>query len=292
MARTTLGDTAAATGAGTATLGQNLAVLWAVMRKEWLIHLRYPMNLIMRFVEPLMWMAPVYFLGMSFSEDGQALGFAGTTGTSDFVAYILLGTVVGSYISAVFWGMGFSLKQEMEQGTLESLWLTPNSRLWLLIGRSTVSVLITGLNTVSVMLGAYFLFGFEIGGSIVQALLILVPTVIGLYGFGIAYAGIVLYLREANTLTDVGNYFIGLLSGEHFPVTSLPKVLFIAGLTLPMTYAIDALRTLLLQTTPIVALPISIGIIVASMFAFMFVGNKVFERIDAKVRSLGTLSTH
>lgn len=270
----------------------NLAVLGAVMRKEWLIHLRYPLNLVMRFVEPLMWMAPVYFLGLSFSENGQAVGFAGTTGTNDFIAYILLGTVVGSYVSAVFWGIGFSLKQEMEQGTLESLWLTPNSRLWLLIGRSTIGVLITGLNTVSVMIGAYFLFGFQMGDGIGKALLILVPTVIGLYGFGIAYAGVVLLLRDANTLTDIGNYFLGLLSGEDFPLTSLPKALLILGMTLPTTYAIDLLRTLLLGTEPLVAVPVAIAVIVGSMVLFIAGGRFVFERIDAKVRRMGTLATH
>src|SRR5690625_1518547 len=268
------------------------AVLGAVMRKEWLIHLRYPLNLVMRFVEPLMWMAPVYFLGLSFSEGGQALGFAGTTGTKDFIAYILLGTVVGSYVSAVFWGIGFSLKQEMEQGTLESLWLTPNSRLWLLVGRSTIGVLITGINTVSVMVGAYFLFGFQMGDAIGKALLILVPTVIGLYGFGIAYAGVVLMLRDANTLTDIGDYLLGLLSGQDFPLTSLPKALLIAGMTLPMTYAIDLLRTLLLGTEPLVAVPGAVAIIIGSMVLFILGGRIVLERIDARVRRMGTVATH
>src|SRR5690606_40227745 len=84
----------------------------------------------MRIVQPVMWVAPVYFMGVSFSVDGEAVGFAASTGTSEFLAFILLGSVVSSYVSAVLWGIGFSLKQEMEQGTLESLWLTPNSRLW------------------------------------------------------------------------------------------------------------------------------------------------------------------
>lgn len=271
---------------------QNMAVLWAVVRKEWLIHTRYPMNLIMRFVEPLMWMTPVYFLGMSFSENGQAVGFAGSTGTNDFIGYILLGSVVGSYVSAVFWGLGFSLKQEMEQGTLESVWLTPNSRLWLLVGRSVIGVVITGLNTISVMVAAYFLFGFQIGDAIGKALLILVPTVIGLYGLGIAYAGVVLLLRDANTLTDIGSYMLNLLSGQDFPVTSLPKALLVVGMTLPMTYAIDLLRTLLLNTEPLVAVPISVAVIAGSTVVFLAVGRRVFRRIDAKVRRMGTLATH
>lgn len=267
-------------------------VLWAVIRKEWRVFLRYPLNAVMRIVEPIMWLVPVYFMGVSFSVDGEAVGFAASAGTSDFLAFILLGSVVSSYVSAVLWGMGFSLKQEMEQGTLESLWLTPNSRLWLLVGRSTVSVLITGLNTVGVMVVAYFLFGFEITGSIAAALVVLVPMVIALYGFGIAYAGIVLYLRDANTLSDMGGYVLQLVTGVNFPVTALPRALMVVGMALPMTYAIDAMRALLIDARPLVAVPASFAIVIVSMVAFLVLGRVVFERIDARVRTMGTLSTH
>lgn len=271
---------------------QDWHVLWAVVKKEWQVFLRYPLNAVMRIVEPIMWLVPVYFMGMSFSVDGQAVGFAAYTGTSNFLTFILLGSVVSSYVSAVLWGIGFSLKHEMEQGTLESLWLTPNSRLWLLVGRSTVSVLITGLNTIGVGLVAYFLFGFEITGSILAALAVLFPMIIALYGFGIAYAGIVLYLREANALSDMGDYVLQMLSGVNFPITTLPKGLMILGLALPMTYAIDAMRALLIGSTPLVAVPISFGTVIASMLVFLMLGRSVFDRIDRKVRTLGTLSTH
>lgn len=271
---------------------QDWHVLWAVVKKEWQVFLRYPLNAVMRIVEPIMWLVPVYFMGMSFSVDGQAVGFAAYTGTSNFLTFILLGSVVSSYVSAVLWGIGFSLKHEMEQGTLESLWLTPNSRLWLLVGRSTVSVLITGLNTIGVGLVAYFLFGFEITGSILAALAVLFPMIVALYGFGIAYAGIVLYLREANALSDMGGYVLQMLSGVNFPITTLPKGLMILGLALPMTYAIDAMRALLIGSTPLVAVPISFGIVIASMLVFLMLGRSVFDRIDRKVRTLGTLSTH
>ena len=271
---------------------QDWRVLWAVVRKEWRVFLRYPLNAVMRIVQPLMWLAPVYFMGLSFSVDGEPVGFAASTGTSDFIAFLLLGNVVSSYVSAVLWGIGFSLKQEMVQGTLESLWLTPNSRLWLLVGRSTVSVLITGLNTIGVGIVVYFLFGFEVTGSIAAALLVLVPMVIGLYGFGVAYAGIVLYLREANTLSDVGGYVLELLTGVNFPVTALPRALMVVGLALPMTYAIDAMRALLLGTRPLVAVPVAFAIVIVAMAGFLWLGRAVFDRIDARVRALGTLSTH
>src|SRR5690606_36696082 len=182
---------------------------------------------------------------------------------------------------AVLWGIGFSLKQEMEQGTLESLWLTPNSRLWLLVGRSTVSVLITGRNTIGVGIVVYFLFGCEVTGSIAAALLVLVPMVIGLYGFGVAYAGIVLYLREANTLSDVGGYVLQRLTGVNCPAHAMPRTLMVVGLALPMTYSIDAMWALLLGTRPLVAVSLSFAIFIVAMAAFLWLGRSVFDRIDA-----------
>lgn len=271
---------------------QDWHVLWAVIRKEWRVFLRYPLNAVMRIVEPVMWLVPVYFMGVAFSDGGRMTGFEAFTGTGNFLAFILLGNVVSSYVSAVLWGIGFSLKQEMEQGTLESLWLTPNSRLWLLVGRSTISIFITALNTVGVGLVAYWLFGFEITGSLAAALVILIPMVIALYGFGIAYAGVVLYLRDANTLSDMGSYVLQLLSGVNFPVTALPRALMVVGLALPMTYAIDAMRTLVVGSAPLVSVPVSFAIVIVSMVVFLVVGRTVFDRIDRKVRTLGTLSTH
>jgi ABC-2 type transport system permease protein len=271
---------------------QDWYVLWAIVRKEWRIFSRYPLNALLRIADPLIWLTPVYFMSLSFSVNGRAPGFEAFTGTHNFLAFILLGNIVGSYISAVLWNMGFSLKQEMEQGTLESLWLTPNSPWLHLIGRSTVSVLVTGLNTLGVWLAAYLLFGFEITSALGPALLVLIPMVIALYGFGIAYAGIVLYLRDAVTLSDIGTYTLQILSGINFPVTALPRPLMIVGLTLPMTYAIDAIRALLIGTTPLVAIEVSLAIVLISMFVFLILGRVVFERIDTRVRKMGTLSTH
>ena len=68
-----------------------------------------------RCFQPLIWLTPVYFMGQVFSINGQAQGFAGYSGTTDYVSFILLGTAL-QFIIAVFWGMGYSLKQDMDCG--------------------------------------------------------------------------------------------------------------------------------------------------------------------------------
>ena len=82
----------------------------AIARKDWLHFVRYPLNAFFRMFEPLIWLTPVYFLGKSFATPRGNSGFAAYTGTGDYMSFILLGTVLSNYVAAVFWGMGFSLK--------------------------------------------------------------------------------------------------------------------------------------------------------------------------------------
>ena len=82
-------------------------------------------------------------MGLTFSVKGEALGFAGYSGTTDYMSFVVLGAALHNFITAVFWGMGYSLKQDMDAGVLESNWLAPVPRLLLLVGRTFTSILIT-----------------------------------------------------------------------------------------------------------------------------------------------------
>src|SRR4026209_439437 len=102
-----------------------LRAVLAIAKKDWLHFFRYPLNALFRVIEPIAWLTPVYFLGRSFAGAGGSSGFASYTGSGDVMSFILVGTVLSSYVAAVFWGMGFALKTEMDSGVLESNWMTP-----------------------------------------------------------------------------------------------------------------------------------------------------------------------
>src|SRR3989304_5711721 len=107
------------------TLLSHLRALYALIRKDWKQYWRYPLNAVSSVFQPLIWIAPVYFMGQAFSVNGKALGFSQYSGTTDFMSFILLGTVLESFINAGFWGMGYALKNDMDSGVMESNWLTP-----------------------------------------------------------------------------------------------------------------------------------------------------------------------
>lgn len=270
----------------------HLRAVLAIARKDWLHFVRYPLNAVFRIVQPLMWLTPIYFLGKSFAGGGANAGFAAYAGTSDYMSFILVGAVLSNYVSAVFWGMGYALKSEMDSGVLESNWMVPVPRPLLLAGQTLASLAISTVTGAGVLvLGAIF-FGFKIGGNLVPAVLVLLPMLIALYGFGFAFAGIVLLLKDANTLVDVSDFVVSQLSGSQFPVQVLPRFILPVALLIPLTYGYDAVRAYLLGTRSLLPLHSEIGILVAFMGVMVVLGYAVFKRVERRCRTLGLIGTH
>ncbi|MEN4042179.1 MAG: hypothetical protein ROW39_07540, partial [Anaerolineaceae bacterium] len=86
----------------------------AIAIKDWKQYWRYPLNAISAVLQPIVWLTPAYFMGLAFSTDGEAHGFAGYSGTTDYMSFILIGMALSNFIMAVFWGMGYALKSDMD----------------------------------------------------------------------------------------------------------------------------------------------------------------------------------
>lgn len=274
------------------SLKTQLRALFVIARKDWKVFWRYPLNAASNIFQPIIWITPIYFMGKAFSTNGQALGFAAYSGTGDYMSFILLGTVLSNFILTVFWGMGYALKQDMDAGVLESNWLTPVSRLLILVGRTLTSLLTTAITSLIMLVLAGALFGFKPTGNTFAALLTALPMLVGLYGFGFAFAALVLLMREANTLVDVSSFLVQGFSGTTFPVQSLPSWLAPVALALPLTYGLDAVRGWLLHTKTILPLNVEIVLLIVFMFVMLWFGSWVFYRVERRVRTLGTLGQH
>jgi ABC-2 type transport system permease protein len=273
-------------------IASHLRALWAIARKDWHTYWRYPLNAVSSVFQPIIWLTPVYFMGQAFSIGGKAVGFAGYSGTTDYMSFILIGTAISNFINAVFWGMGYSLKNDMDAGVLESNWLAPVPRPLLLVGRTFTSLIITAITSLIMLALAALIFGFHPNGSALNAFLTVLPMLIGLYGFGFAFAALVMIMREANTMVDVSAFLVGIFSGSDFPVNALPRWLLPISLALPLTYGFDAVRGWLLNTRTLLPLQLEILILVVFMFVMIWLGLAAFNGLERRVRQRGTLGQH
>ena len=281
----------------TASLAQpswrsNLRAIYAVTAKDWRQYWRYPLNAVSHVLQPIVWLTPIYFMGAAFSVNGKALGFAGYSGTTDYISFILIGTVLSNFINSVFWGMGYALKNDMDSGVLESNWLAPIQRPILLIGHTLTNLFVTTMTSLIMLAIGALLFGFQVNGNTLTAVLIAIPMLLGLYGFGFMFAAIVMVMREANTLTDVGSFLVQIFSGADFPVTVLPKWLLPIALILPLTYGFDAVRGVLINTTTLLPIVLEYVVMLIFMAAMIVIGLAAFRRLERYVRQRGTLGMH
>ena len=274
------------------TLASHTRALFALISKDWKQYWRYPLNAVSSVFHPLIWIAPVYFMGLAFSTNGKALGFAQYSGTTDFMSFILLGTVLENFINAVFWGMGYALKNDMDSGVMESNWLTPIPRLLILVGHSVTNLIVTAITSTGMLFFGGLVFGFHPTGDVLKAFVPILPMMIGLYGFGFAFAALVMLMREANSMVDMSSFLVQIFSGSNFPVNALPRFLLPVALALPLTYGLDSVRAHLIGTNPILPLNLEMALLVVFMFVMLWVGIASFRSLERRVRILGTLGQH
>ncbi|MBU3142728.1 ABC transporter permease [Clostridium sp. CF012] len=267
-----------------------------VFRSRFLIsmkmYFRYPINFIMTLLDPLMWLTPFYFMGKTFSSNGSISGFERYTGNSDFMGYLVVGYIISAYVSTVFWTMGFSLKEEMREGVLESNWSAPVNRIVLMVSKSLFQFCATTFEVILTGIVCHFAFGFTINSNILQFLAFLIPGIIGMMGLGMAVAAAVLIAKEANGIIDITSSMVSAMSGSYFPIKVMPKFFVFISLSLPLTYIYDSSRAILINQVPLFSLRTEYFIILIGMIIFCIIGSWIFMRVEKKCRSLGILGTH
>ncbi|MCM1989720.1 ABC transporter permease [Oceanirhabdus seepicola] len=256
------------------------------------MYTRYPVNFIMSFIQPLIWLAPFYFMGKAFSSGGDLVGFQKFTGTSDYIGFLVVGFMVSGYVSAVFWSMGFSIKEEMRQGVLVSNWTAPVSRISLLISKSLYYFFTTTIEVITTMIICHFAFGFTINGNILSAIIFFIPGMIAMIGLGLIVGSLVLLAKNANPIIDMTNFLIGGLSGSYFPIKVLGRGVMFISLGIPLTYVYDGMRALLLKQKSLYPLRIEIMILLISAILFWCIGILVFNKVEKSARNKGLLSEH
>jgi ABC-2 type transport system permease protein len=265
----------------------------AIARKELRIFLRYRLNAVNHVLQPLYQiLIPGILLGATFAVTGEAVGFAETAGTSDVVGYLFLGMLALTLTSAGFWGVAYSIKMELDAGTLEPGWLTPTRRETFVIGMTLAGVVTATVTTVILVAVGIWLFGAELAPTLGIALPILALTAVGVLGIGYLIGAIVLRMREGNFFVDATDFIFVGLSGAAFPILVLPEGVRWISYLLPTTHALDLVRVASLGTPPLLPVPVEWLMLALTSFGFVAVGRWAWLSTEHRLRVRGTLGQH
>ncbi|MHA2245625.1 MAG: ABC transporter permease [Candidatus Hodarchaeales archaeon] len=273
-----------------------LFTIRAIVYKN-IIHMsRYKFDLLFWAIMPVMWVTPLIFQGIAFVGGTSSEYFAELTGSEDFLSFLVVGTILFMFVSSAVWGAGNAIRWEQESGTLEVLWITSASRVDILIGTSISETIWASINVliqftiISLFLQIHFLWQ-----GAVLSVGILFLTNVGLYGFGILMAGIIIVFKEPGTLTEMIETGMHFVTPVRYSLQALPGWIRVISLVIPFTLGLSVIRKLIMpeivlfpKVEPIIFV---IGLVILDVLLWV-IGVLFFTKMEAYSRKKGSLGVY
>jgi ABC-2 type transport system permease protein len=231
---------------GRPTFRQTLSAALAETRMRMINISRYPGQLMLEIIIPIVFAAMPILLGRANGADAAA-NFKANTGTANYVAFLLIGANAFTLVSNAFWHIAYWLRFEQETGTLESVYLTPTSSVTLASGVALYSI-VRGLTAafLAFFLGCLIFQVNPFEGDVWLALAFILAGLIPLYGVALLFGAVVLKVKESNAIVGLMQWAVGFLMGLFYPVAVLPPLVRWAALLFPPTWMTNGVRSALL----------------------------------------------
>jgi len=274
-------------------LKAELRAIWECNIKEWKIELAYPISFVRACVEPVIFLLPFLVFGLVLVGGPVSETLKTLVNTSDIVTFTFSGYMIMGFIGTAVWAMGFSIRKEQWYGTLESIYVTPTSRLSLVFGMALHSIVHQSIGTILEFGVIYAIFGFALKiEGILPALVIFALMMFALSGFGVFISALTLILKEGWIVSEGFHSIIMILSPVAYPLLVLPNIAQQASLLLPTTPGLIGMRTFLLQDYRPEILGNVFLHLLALDVAWMLFGVTIFYLTDIYIRKSGALGKY
>lgn len=275
------------------------SAFWAMAHKELIIMARYPVNFIASFGQTFLIVA-IFTLGGSMffrTSTSTAAGSQAGVSSGNPSGVVVYGFILFMFMSDTLWTIGYNIRNEQVQGTLEQLYLSPSSKFASLVARVTNTLVWTSL----LSLTAAALMTVMIGKLPVEnpwlGLYLLVMTLAGTFGIGFIFSALTLRIKEtAQTVANFLQFGLLVLCANFFPFSALPPFILSISRLIPLAYAVDAFRSTMMGFPagfPELA-PFTTELTITTLFGLIMppLGYYLYRRAENYARKQGSLSTY
>jgi ABC-2 type transport system permease protein len=166
---------------------------------------------------------------------------------------------------------------ERRTGALERLLLAPVSTKSILIGKILGGTVFGSMMALAMTVISIIVFKMGIKNLLLFSLS-LILTLLSLSSLGALIAVSVREVFEAQTLSNYFRFPMIFLCGVFIPVTSMPQILQVVAYLLPLTYSVDALRSVTQGTLSSLNILIDVFILGLYTLAFSYTSDIILRR--------------
>ena len=201
------------------------------------------------------------------------------SGNPTYFDFIAPGIMAMTVMMSVMTGLPVAISQEKEIGTMDGMMVAPINRLSIILGKTlgqTARGLIQGIIILILAVG---LFGVAIQGSILLVFALLLLGVFSFVGLGIVITSFTKDQETAQMLMMKLMFPMMFLSGVFFPIQQMPWYMQDISKILPLTYASDALRRVMVLGAGIPAISTDLIVLIVFGAVMIAIAVPVFRRM-------------
>jgi ABC-2 type transport system permease protein len=204
------------------------------------------------------------------------------SGTPSYFDFIAPGIMAMTVMMSVMTGLPVAISQEKEIGTMDGMMVAPINRLSIILGK-TLGQTARGLIQGAIILGlAIGLFGVTIQGSILLVFGLLMLGIFSFVGLGVVITSFAKDQETAMMLMMTLMFPMMFLSGVFFPIQQMPWYMQDISKVLPLTYASQALRKVMVLGAGIPAISTELIILTVFGTVMIAIAVPVFRRMTTR----------
>lgn len=200
-------------------------------------------------------------------------------GDFTYFEFVAPGIIAMIVLTAVLTGLAASVAREKEIGTLDGILISPVDRLAIVVGKALAQAVRGMIQGSLVLVLAMILFGVHIYGSVLLIVLILLLGVFSFVGFGILVSAAATEQETATQLLFMFQFPMLFLSGVFFPISMMPGFMQAISKVIPLTYAIEALRKVMILGAGFSSVQTELLVLLAFGIVTTSISVPVFKRM-------------
>ena len=200
-------------------------------------------------------------------------------GTPSYFDFIAPGIMAMTVMMSVMTGLPVAISQEKEVGTLDGMMVAPINRLSIILGKTLAQTARGLLQGVIILVLAVGLFGVVINGSILLVFALLLLGVFSFVGLGIVITSFAKDQETAQMAMMTLMFPMMFLSGVFFPIQQMPWYMQDISKVLPLTYASQALRKVMVLGAGIPDITTELAVLIGFGIVMTAIAVPVFKRM-------------
>lgn len=199
-------------------------------------------------------------------------------GDIKYIDFLVPAVLAMTIMFSCMFGMGESIAGERERGELARLFMTPTSVTTVVGGKIISKLIIETVRALILIIAAIILFGIIIKGSMGLTLLLLVLSALCFVGFGIMISARVSTQEDYMQMVMPFTMPMMFVSGVFYPLATMPWIFQKIAYLVPLTYANDALRSVMLKGASLGDIWVDVAVLAGFTIVFFALGVTKFNR--------------